>query len=397
MLVGLRMRNLLWILIVALGVFAAGDFARAGTNANSIYTDRGKTDFDTFLKLLEPYGKWTKIDGKWAFTPNDHAEPYRNGRWIYTEFGWYWRGNTAHSWATEHYGFWKRGADKVWSWYPGPYWLPQIVEFRATNLYIGWRTGEVDSEGNFTESPIERFSKPEEWTFVTLEHFANPITPAVIAKTDVTKAALEDSTECRHTYMTYRIIDRPGPHPADFADLCKDGGMLSPLAMRDTAAAQPAPKPDPNSPAAKMTGVTPLKLMSDVSDVDPSADKRKVQYWVTMSLPKPDAQPPPDAKADEIYLYRPDLFQDQDGIERRITLFLDPKARVRLKDLLGSTPLNSGSAPTPSAPAVPAAPAVDPFHNPLDDSFKGPKGGSAPTNQASKPAATNSAPSGLKN
>jgi len=117
-----------------------------------------------------------------GFTPTGNFVPYTDGRWLYTEYGWYWKGAAPHSWATEHYGYWKRTPDKVWSWYPGPYWLPQIVEFRATTKYIGWRSGEVDSDGNFVEQPIDRYSKPDQWTFVTLQQFANPITPAVVAR-----------------------------------------------------------------------------------------------------------------------------------------------------------------------------------------------------------------------
>ena len=126
------------------------------------YTDRGTIDFDKALQLLNPYGTWSKIDEKWAYTPLDHEAPYTDGRWLYTEYGWYWKGNQRHSWITEHYGYWKRGEDKVWSWYPGPVWLSQIIEFRATPTHIGWRSGEVDRNGDFVESSEERYSRVDE-------------------------------------------------------------------------------------------------------------------------------------------------------------------------------------------------------------------------------------------
>src|SRR5271156_6678864 len=75
------------------------------------YTDRGKTDFDTALQILNPYGTWSKINELWAYTPLDRQAPYTHGRWIYTEYGWYWKGALPHSWLTEHYGYWRRGAD----------------------------------------------------------------------------------------------------------------------------------------------------------------------------------------------------------------------------------------------------------------------------------------------
>jgi hypothetical protein len=394
--------------LFCLALVGLGMVARGGMTSDTPYTERGKADFDTALQLLNPYGSWSKIEGKWAFTPRDHLAPYTDGRWIYTEYGWYWKGRLPHSWATEHYGYWKRGADKVWSWYPGSYWLPQIVEIRATSKYIGWRSAEVDDSGNFVEQPIDRYSKTDEWTFVTLTQFANPITPEIVAATDVAKSQLEESTDCRHTYLTYREIDRPGPHPADFSDLCKDGGMLAPKTLQDEAPAQ-VPPPHPvmaaatNNPAAKMTGTNAPALLG--TEVDPAADTRKVKYWITMSLPTYWTPPPSDAKPTEIYLYRPDFYQDEDGIARRITLWFDPKSRSSLKDVLGANlpDAKSNAGPTsagPASPAVPASPETsqthNPFRSPLDDSFH-PGSASHSTNASTKsiaPSETN-APDGL--
>jgi len=367
-----------------------------GMTVDTTYTDRGKADFDTVLQLLNPYGTWSKIGGLWAYTPLDHEAPYTDGRWIYTEYGWYWKGRLPHSWATEHYGYWKRGADKVWSWYPGSYWLPEIVELRATSTHIGWRSAAVDQDGNFVEQPADRYAKVDEWTFVSLAQFANPITPDVATKPDETKNLLEDSTESRHTYVTYREIDRPGPHPADFLALCKDGGMFAPMTLQDQLALQPppsspiipgltpglpaAPVPSPASTAGAPSGKVNPDSNKPAEDPKLAAEKRQVKYWITMSLPTFWTPLPPSAKPKEIYLYRPDFFQDEDGISRRIGYWVDPASRkdTKLSDLLGAgassakTPAdsNTGSA-QPAVPATPATPARhhDPFKNPLDDSF----------------------------
>lgn len=404
------LRRLLFCLVLLLG----------GTSHGGVttYTDRGKADFDTVLQILNPYGTWSKVDNQWVYTPLDHQAPYTDGRWIYTEYGWYWKGNRPHSWATEHYGYWKRGADKVWSWYPGPYWLPQIVEIRATDKYIGWRCAAVDRDGSFVEEPADRYAKTDEWTFVTLEQFANPITPGIVAKPDVAKQQLEDSTECRHTYWTYRIIDRPGPHPADFADLCKDGGMLAPKTLEDKAAEQaPAPSlitPGVNIPDAAISTNAPATTAKVVTgtnaptligaDVNPAADKRQVKYWISMSLPTYWTPRPPEAKETEIYLYRPDFYQDEDGINRRITLWFNPKSRATLQELLGNglpnTKPAAAGAPvakaSPAEPAVPAAPARkhDPFQSPFDDTYRpSPGEASHSTNASSKnPSAPTNTP-----
>ncbi len=383
-----------------------GSHAHGGMTAETPYTSRGKADFDTALQLLNPWGTWSKIDGKWAYTPRNHEVPYTNGRWLYTEYGWYWQGTLPHSWATEHYGYWKRGADKVWSWFPGPFWLPQIVEIRATTKYIGWRSAEVDSSGSFVEAPIDRYGKEDEWTFVTLEQFANPITSALVAPPAVVKSQLEDSTDCRHTYLTYREIDRPGPHPADFIDLCRDGKMLAPNLFDDHPTVPP-PVPAPtvtNAAVAKMTGTNAPSLLG--APIDPSADTRKVKYWVSMSLPTYWTPPPADAKAGEIYLYRPDFYQDQDGIERRITLWFNPMTRTTLKELLGKDMPHLKPSAAPGGPATPATPAIpaeaaessasNPFRSPLDERFSGDATSHAPNASTKAPSSsTNAVPSGL--
>jgi hypothetical protein len=416
-----RFRVCLVVLVALLGV--AATLARAGMNEDTKYSEKGQADFDTFLQLLNPYGTWSKIDGLWAYTPLDHQPPYTSGRWVYTEYGWLWKGTRPHSWATEHYGYWKRGTNKVWSWYPGPFWLPETIEIRQTPDYIGWRSAEVDDSGNFVEAPIDRYTKFDEWNFVTHAQFANPITPAVLAKPEIARVQLEASTDCRHTYFTYREIDRPGPHPADLAPFIKTPGMLAPLTMQEQAAAlaaQPAPAPqgsDTNNYAAHMTGTNAPSLLGTTADpsADPNADRRKVKYWITMSLPTFWTKPPDDARVDQVYLYRPDMYQDQDGIERRITLWFNPSARVSLEQALSQNPAKvkaSDSAPAAGAviPAIPAAPAEpdteaapgsNPFTGALDTPFHEGKVNTDANNASNSPA-TNAppkgpAPSGLKN
>jgi hypothetical protein len=218
------------------------------------YSDHTKVDFDLFMQLLNPYGTWAQVDGLWCYTPRDHEAPYTDGRWLYTEYGWYWKGNLPHSWATEHYGFWKRGTDGVWAWYPLPFWLPEIVELRATSTHFGWRSGAVDGDGNYVEAPADRYAKTDEWSFVTKAQFTEPITPALIVKPSVAAQLLDDSSESTHTYMTYREIDRPGPHPADLLALAGNGGMFAPQIYLKPVPEPAKPRPTPVTIPVAATG-----------------------------------------------------------------------------------------------------------------------------------------------
>jgi hypothetical protein len=398
---------------VLLGLCASGTLSRGGV---APYTDPGKIDFDAALELINPYGTWAKVNDKWAFTPLDHAAPYTNGRWLYSEYGWFWKGNAPHSWLTEHYGYWKRGADKVWAWYPGPYWLPQTVEIRSSADGVGWRSAEVDRDGNFVEQPADRFTKTDEWTFVTRAQFAGPITPSIAAPSAASEQLLEESIVSTHSYLTYRPIERPGPHPADFINL-GDGKMFAPmtfaeraLAMRrpaaprkpgeGTNAAPVATKPDAAALAASLTASAEMPDTSpDTADADPAADPRQVKYWVTMSLPTFWTPPPVDAGRDQLYIYRPDFYQDEDGIERRIAFWLDPSLRsseaIHLADVLRHRPAGPAATNGPGVAAVPAAPAGNDFANPFNQPIEpsaGTKTTASPSPVFSAGAPTNAAP-----
>jgi len=398
---------LICLIVLSLGLHVHGGVAS--------YSERGKVDFDKVMPLLNPYGTWAKIDGKWAYTPLNHEAPYTNGRWLYTEYGWYWKGNQPYSWLTEHYGYWKRSEDKVWSWYPGTNWLAEIVEFRMTDTHIGWRSGEVDDQGQFVESPEERYSKKEEWVVVTKAQFAGPIKPGMAMDATEADQFLLDATDCMHTYLTYRPIVSPGPHPADFLALNKDGGMFSPY-QRQEVAPLPSVPSTPSSPVAEgtnaapattrpMTGTNAIAFAGTGDDADNDIDKRQVKYWVTMSLPTYWTPRPEDAKPEEIYIYRPDFYQDEDGIARRITLWYNPNTKTSLKDIFAQTAASQrkaqdspDAAATPAQPAIPAssAHAHDPFSSPLDASYHSTSrsNGSASSSSAS----TNGpAPSGLAN
>jgi hypothetical protein len=358
----------------------------------ALYTEHGRIDFDTVMQFLNSYGTWKKVDGLWAYTPLDHQQPYTRGRWLYTDFGWYWAGAEPYGWVTDHYGYWKRGADKIWAWYPGPYWVPNIVEFRATPTHLGWRSAQVDDDGNFVETPDDRYSHTDEWTFVTRAAFARPVTPAVIASPAQAAQLLDDTTDCLHSYFTYRPIVRPGPHPADFLGR-GDGGMFTPMVYAGESVApvtftpaltpvstSPAPPTTASAPAVAPSGLAAASAPAPAADDTGGAvpdDRRQVRYWTTMCLPDVWTNPPADAKPTELYIYRPDFYQDQEGIERRIGLWLDPSTRAAMKLHLADVFSASRSAPPAAvaagapapAPATPVGTDDNAFRNEFDQAY----------------------------
>jgi hypothetical protein len=123
--------------------------------------------------------------------------------------------------------------------------------------------------------------------------------------------------------------------------------------------------------AATTGSATPTAIVGDTTVKD---DPRQVRYWTTMCLPNPWAAPPADAKPTEIYIYRPDFYQDQEGIERRIGLWLDPSTRTAMKlhlaDVFGA-PAAKGATRAASGPASPAVPVKSDtaFRNEFDEAY----------------------------
>ncbi len=257
------------------------------------FTERGQADFDVFLDVLNPGGAWTETEpGKYAYHPYDaqDAVPFTRGRWAYTDFGWTWIGDAPGSFATDHYGVWVLDDKGAWAWKPAPLWHPAPVDFRQTKDRIGWRPSKMDVLHQLTEKDDERFARPEEWIWVAKEKFAQPLTPADVVTGAAGKDILADSAAVSHVFKAWREIDRPGPDPA---------GILPPARIVDDSQRKE------NQPSV---------LSETLLVLDP--------WW----------QEHPAPKALEIYLYRPDLYQDADGIQRRIHKWYHPGSAAEQQD-----------------------------------------------------------------
>lgn len=98
-----------------------------------------------FYEPLSPYGDWVYVnDIGWCWRPtvaSVHSDwaPYRSqGRWVYSDYGWYWDSYYTWGWAPFHYGRWARHASYGWVWRPGSNWGPAWVTWRYNNSYCGW-------------------------------------------------------------------------------------------------------------------------------------------------------------------------------------------------------------------------------------------------------------------
>ncbi len=135
-------------------------------------------DFNFFYSSLSPYGEWIEIDyDVYAWHPSGvgrHWMPYSDGRWVWSNHGWYWDSYEPFGWATFHYGRWYYDDYYGWMWLPDNEWGPAWVDWRYDDDYIGWSPLPpyahfgIDFGIHFS---IDWVAPVHYWSFVRYNHF----------------------------------------------------------------------------------------------------------------------------------------------------------------------------------------------------------------------------------
>jgi len=90
---------------------------------------------------LAYYGQWHWVDPYgWVWHPNVVVDyqPFTNGRWIWTEYGWMWVDYDNWGWATSHYGYWTNDYVLGWVWIPDYTWEPVRCNWVVYDDYVCW-------------------------------------------------------------------------------------------------------------------------------------------------------------------------------------------------------------------------------------------------------------------
>lgn len=100
--------------------------------------------YNYFYDNLAPYGNWVQDTSfGWCWQPtvavvNPGWRPYcDNGRWLWTDCGWYWQSSYSWGCIPFHYGRWNLGSSG-WMWVPGRVWGPSWVTWSNSGSFCGW-------------------------------------------------------------------------------------------------------------------------------------------------------------------------------------------------------------------------------------------------------------------
>ncbi len=142
-------------------------------------------DDEQYINFWRPYGTGLNWN------------PYTNGRWEFSYYGWVWLSDYSWGWGPYHYGRWYYSNYYGWIWMPGYIWAANWVMWRQHNLYVGWyptcpQIYWRDQRHKWHRNRVYS-CKPANWVFVGKPDFTKKIDEKVIANKDEYARILKNS------------------------------------------------------------------------------------------------------------------------------------------------------------------------------------------------------------
>ncbi|WP_245497810.1 DUF6600 domain-containing protein [Mesorhizobium sp. M7A.F.Ca.CA.001.08.2.1] len=101
----------------------------------------------TVRERLSNYGGWrtsSRFGDVWVPSVRTQWRPYTEGRWVWTDDGWYWQSTEPFGDVVYHYGRWAYDPDFGWVWIAGDQWAPAWVVWRQGGNDVGWAPAPPD-------------------------------------------------------------------------------------------------------------------------------------------------------------------------------------------------------------------------------------------------------------
>ncbi|NWF88167.1 MAG: hypothetical protein HXY50_01760 [Ignavibacteriaceae bacterium] len=156
-------------------------FVLSFAEINEAAVNRHINSYGYFYAQLSPHGVWMEFeDGIVAWRPTIMRRgwaPYSYGRWVWTDYGWYWDSYESFGYITYHYGRWHYDDYYGWIWIPDYDWGPAWVEWRYDDNYIGWAPlppYAIFSINIGIHFSINYVTPYNHWQFVNYNHMCDP-------------------------------------------------------------------------------------------------------------------------------------------------------------------------------------------------------------------------------
>ena len=176
--------------------------ARAVLEVSAQFSINAEADF---YVPLESHGAWVQV-GSYGrcWRPARIAvdwRPYCQGRWVWTNCGWYWESDEPWGWACYHYGRWVYDPVHFWVWVPGIEWGPAWVSWRVGGGYIGWAP--------LPPAHVSVSLAGPQFVFVASSRFDDPVRPSKVIINNT--AIIEKTTVINNIRQETRTVGDAGP------------------------------------------------------------------------------------------------------------------------------------------------------------------------------------------
>jgi hypothetical protein len=203
----MKIRRQFWVLFAAL--FCAARSATAAPVSVSV---------SFFHEQLSPHGRWVAAASYGdVWIPSGIAagwEPYVDGEWVYTDYGWTWIADDPWGDIPYHYGTWASVDSYGWCWIPGTVWAPAWVTWAYTDDYVGWApvppTFALSASGYYGPAVVLPAAR---YVFVPAPQFVGVRVATVRVPPQQNVAIYRRSTKTTRFEVANGIVRSAGPSP----------------------------------------------------------------------------------------------------------------------------------------------------------------------------------------
>ncbi len=238
-------------------------------------------NYDVFYTRLTPdEGSWVEAGNYgYCFRPRVSAgwRPYRDGRWIWTDRGWYWDSDERFGWATNHYGRWVDVSGTGWCWVPGHQWAPAWVSWRQSDQYVGWAPlpPEADVSG---QVGISSWSDgyygigPAAYSFINYSHWSEPSYAQFIEPPERNVQIMTETKNVTNIVNNNNVINNYGPPVQTVA--AKTNQNIQPVKLAFNPAAGPNAKYGQTLQGNQLAVAAPAAVLKAAATQTPPVQNR---------------------------------------------------------------------------------------------------------------------------